>query len=114
MRPEADESDEDNSLARLSPEAQAARLLHAWERGGWTVQGLARAAGLPFALCERLLRRAVATLAARGYSEQWICENFRLTHAQLMCRESAAVWPAIRAIGQLVALAFTAASAERR
>ena len=67
----------------LSPEAQAARLLHCRYLGITSVRRLAVEAGLPIERTELLMCRGLSTLVARGYPAEELCEIYRVTPDQL-------------------------------
>ena len=67
----------------LSPEAQAARLLHCRHLGIISVRRLAEGAGLPVERTELLMCRGLSTLIARGYPAEELCETYRVTPEQL-------------------------------
>src|SRR5215813_2294224 len=67
----------------LSPEAQAARLLHCRYLGIISVRRLAAEAGLPIERTELLMCRGLSTLIARGYPAEELCETYRVTPEQL-------------------------------
>jgi hypothetical protein len=67
----------------LTAEAQAARLLHRRQHGVTTVSRLAAEAGLPVERAELLLCRGLATLLARGYPAEELCETYHITQEQL-------------------------------
>jgi hypothetical protein len=67
----------------LSPEAQAARLLHCRYLGIISVRRLAAEAGLPIERTELLMCRGLSTLIARGYPAEELCEIYRVTPDQL-------------------------------
>ena len=67
----------------LTPEVQAARLLHCRYLGIVSVRRLAAEAGLPVERTELLMCRGLATLIARGYPAEELCETYRLTPEQL-------------------------------
>ena len=67
----------------LSPEAQAARLLHCRHLGIISVRRLAEGAGLPIERTELLMCRGLSTLIARGYPAEELCETYRVTPEQL-------------------------------
>jgi hypothetical protein len=67
----------------LSPEAQAARLLHCRCLGIISVRRLAAEAGLPIERADLLMCRGLSTLIARGYPAEELCETYRITPEQL-------------------------------
>ena len=67
----------------LTPEVQAARLLHCRYLGIVSVHRLAAEAGLPVERTELLMCRGLATLIARGYPAEELCETYRVTPEQL-------------------------------
>src|SRR5262249_25114117 len=67
----------------LSPEAQAARLLHCRHLGIISVRRLAEGAGLPVERTDLLMCRGLSTLIARGYPAEELCETYRVTPEQL-------------------------------
>jgi hypothetical protein len=67
----------------LTPEAQAARLLHCRSLGIISVRRLASEARLPVERAELLMCRGLSTLIARGYPAEELCETYRLTPEQL-------------------------------
>jgi len=67
----------------LTPEVQAARLLHCRCLGIISVRRLAAEAGLPVERTELLMCRALSTLIARGYPAEELCETYRVTPEQL-------------------------------
>ncbi len=67
----------------LSPEAQAARLLHCRHLGIISVKRLAAEADLPVERIELLMCRGLSTLIARGYPAEELCETYRVTPEQL-------------------------------
>src|SRR5215813_7718598 len=67
----------------LTPEVQAARLLHCRCLGIVSVRRLAAEAGLPVERAELLMCRGLATLIARGYPAEELCETYRVTPEQL-------------------------------
>ena len=67
----------------LTPEVQAARLLHCRCLGIVSVRRLAAEAGLPVERTELLMCRGLATLIARGYPAEELCETYRVTPEQL-------------------------------
>ena len=67
----------------LTPEAQAARLLHCRYLGIISVHRLATEAGLPIERTELLMCRGLSTLIARGYPAEELCETYRVTPEQL-------------------------------
>jgi hypothetical protein len=67
----------------LTPEVQAARLLHCRCLGIVSVRRLAAEAGLPVERTELLMCRGLSTLIARGYPAEELCETYRVTPAQL-------------------------------
>jgi hypothetical protein len=67
----------------LTPEVQAARLLHCRRLGIISVRRLAAEAGLPVERAELLMCRGLATLIARGYPAEELCETYRVTPQQL-------------------------------
>jgi hypothetical protein len=67
----------------LTPEVQAARLLHCRRLGIVSVRRLAAEAGLPVERAELLMCRGLATLIARGYPAEELCETYRVTPEQL-------------------------------
>jgi hypothetical protein len=79
----------------LSPEAQAARLLHCRRLGVISVRRLAAEAGLPVERTELLMCRGLSTLIARGYPAEELCEIYRVTPEQL---SRAATVPAFSSI----------------
>ena len=58
----------------LTPEVQAARLLHCRYLGIVSVRRLAAEAGLPVERTELLMCRGLSTLIARGYPAEELCE----------------------------------------
>ena len=67
----------------LTPEVQAARLLHCRCLGTVSVRRLAAEAGLPVERIELLMCRGLSTLIARGYPAEELCETYRVTPEQL-------------------------------
>jgi hypothetical protein len=67
----------------LTPEVQAARLLHCRCLGIVSIRRLAAEAGLPVERTELLMCRGLATLIARGYPAEELCETYRVTPEQL-------------------------------
>ena len=67
----------------LTPEVQAARLLHCRRLGIVSVRRLAAEAGLPVERTELLMCRGLSTLIARGYPAEELCETYRVTPEQL-------------------------------
>ena len=67
----------------LTPEVQAARLLHCRCLGIVSVRRLAAEAGLPVERTELLMCRGLSTLIARGYPAEELCETYRVTAEQL-------------------------------
>ena len=67
----------------LTPEVQAARLLHCRSLGIVSVRRLAAEAGLPVERTELLMCRGLSTLIARGYPAEELCETYRVTPEQL-------------------------------
>ena len=67
----------------LTPEVQAARLLHCRYLGIVSVRRLAAEAGLPVERTELLMCRGLSTLIARGYPAEELCETYRVTPEQL-------------------------------
>jgi len=67
----------------LTPEVQAARLLHCRRLGIVSVRRLAAVAGLPVERTELLMCRGLSTLIARGYPAEELCETYRVTPEQL-------------------------------
>ena len=70
-------------FGNLTPEAQAARLLHCRYLGVVSVHRLATEMGLPVERAELLMCRRLATLIARGYPAEDLCETYNLTPEQL-------------------------------
>lgn len=70
-------------FGNLTPEAQAARLLHCRYLGVVSVHRLATEMGLPVERAELLMCRGLATLIARGYPAEDLCETYHLTPEQL-------------------------------
>jgi hypothetical protein len=68
---------------QLSTEERAAALLFYRERGCVSVRRLAELEELPLALAETLLCRGLATLVARSYPAEWLCERFSASPEQL-------------------------------
>lgn len=67
----------------LTPESQAARLLHCRYLGIISVRRLAAEAGLPVERTELLMCRGLSTLIARGYPAEELCETYHVTSEQL-------------------------------
>jgi hypothetical protein len=76
-------STEDPESGNLAPEAQAARLLHCRYLGVVSVHRLATEMGLPVERAGLLMCRRLATLIARGYLAEDLCETYHLTAGQL-------------------------------
>ena len=81
---------EDGRYATDSPQvrkpytgAQAARLLHCRYLGVVSVHRLGTEMGLPVERAELLMCRGLATLIARGYPAEDLCETYHLTPEQL-------------------------------
>ena len=73
----------DLKFGDLSPEAQAARLLHCRCLGIISVHRLAAEAGRPVERAELLMCRGLSTLIARGYAAEELCATYHLTPEQL-------------------------------
>src|SRR5215471_16399530 len=73
----------DLKFGDLTPEVQAARLLHCRYLGIVSVRRLAAEAGLPVERTELLMCRGLSTLIARGYPAEELCETYRVTPEQL-------------------------------
>lgn len=67
----------------LSPEVQAARLLHCRSLGIMSVRRLAAEARVPVERAELLMCRGLSTLIARGYPAEELCETYHVTPEQL-------------------------------